>query len=149
MAKIKVKKVTTSIGDEKPKIEVFKTQQEIDNANQLARRLSKEKGLVLADEMYVAKKIGDPKPEFVSPSGQPIASPPQNIKQLPKVLPPGMTIKDVKSEQGIFWYDDPHTGDPVEIDGGAILAKYGPKKTATEIDQAVKEARAKIRVKKN
>lgn len=100
------------IGDPEPK--TYKTQAEIDKANATARRLAIKNRLVTGESTYAARKIGDPVVDFVNPDGSLYtgAAAPQGAL----TVPAGIGWKDIQSGQGLYWYNDPQTGDVVDLD---------------------------------
>lgn len=130
-------------GEDDKKKKVYKTQAEINEANEVARRLGRKANLLSANELRVADKVGDPVIEMVDLEGRPVTGLTKTNK-LATTLPPGMTINDIKSEQGVYWYDDPATGDPIDVDPQAIFAKYGRKKNQSELSGDIEAIKAKL-----
>ena len=107
------------------------TQAEIDAANTEAKRFALARGLVSGEDTYVARVPGDRLPEYIdAETGKPYVP----IKTKPKAmsLPPDIKLEDIKSDGSFFWYDDPRTGDMVDIDPLAFnVLKY--RKTKEQI----------------
>ncbi len=116
------------------KKKVFTSQQEIDLANAEARRIAKSGSHGNWSNVRVADKIGDPIPRYVdSVTGK--DSTPMSSKPKKFTVPNGIKLSDIKSEGGIYWYDDPQTGDIVEIDGSVLnLPRFRTDKKQAEKD---------------
>lgn len=93
---------------------VIGTPEERAAANQTAQRLAAKYNLMDAPNM----QIGEYLPQYVDPSGRPYQGTPQ--KALPTRVPAGIGLDQIQSEQGLYWYIDPQTGDPVDIDPTAV-----------------------------
>lgn len=132
MAKLKVRK--------KPTGNVAKTQADVDAANALAKRLMLKNNQRLVTTPIAVSKVGDALPEFInSATGKPDVAPPK--KQLPLTVPSWVTLDDIKSEQGIYWYEDKN-GDIVDVDPTVVqLPRF--RKSPAEI------AKTKVRVSKS
>lgn len=92
---------------------VFTTQAEIDAANAMAKGIATRRGLISGEDSYVARNIGDPKPQWqIDPS---LAGAPP-LKKLPFTVPSNVTRADIQTHNGQAWYTDPSTGDVVDID---------------------------------
>lgn len=84
--------------------------QERDKAIAEAQRLALKQGLMDPGNMTIGKYL----PQYTDEYGRPYNAPPQ--KQLPTKVPDYVQASDIQSEQGVYWYTDPHTGDTVDID---------------------------------
>jgi hypothetical protein len=91
--------------------QVYKTQADVDAANQIAKNLALKKGLISGEDTYVARKPGDPVVQYSNFDGTPYTAPP--TKPLPMTVPAGA---DLQSADGTYWYTDPVTGDVVDVD---------------------------------
>ena len=108
MSKIKIG------GGESP-AKVAKTLEEVNAANQEAKRLIRAKGLITGDEAYAVKKVGDALPRYIdSRTGTDYVPAPTKPKAIS--LPPSIGLADIKEQNGVYWYDDPATGDPIDVD---------------------------------
>lgn len=110
------------------------TQAEIDAANAEAKRFALARGLVSGEDTYVARVPGDPLPEYIdAATGRPFVPPPAKPKAIS--LPPDIKLEDIKSDGSFFWYDDPVTGDMVDIDPMAFnVLKYRKSKQQVASD---------------
>lgn len=97
---------------------IFKSQEEINQANQFASNFAAQRGT--GRESYVARNIGDPVPQFIdSATGKPFVSAPS--RPLARTLPSGITENQIQSQGGSYWYEDPQTGNVVDIDPSIIF----------------------------
>lgn len=110
---------------------VYRTQGAVDAANAEAKRLAKGQGLVNPEDAYVARQPGDPIARYYTPEGKDITGVPMQTRKLATSLPKGVTYKDIQMSQGQYWYNDPHTGDLVDVDPNYILGTYFPKTKVT------------------
>ena len=83
-------------------------------ANATAQRLANKYSLMDPDNVTIGQYL----PEYVDPSGRPYRGMP--TRQLPTTLPQGITVNDIQSDQGLYWYNDPQTGDPVDVDPSVV-----------------------------
>ena len=112
------------IEDPDPKKKVATTQAQVDIANAEARRFAIARNLVSGENTFVARKPGDPLPLYINAS---TGKPDVPVATRPRItsLPSGVELSDVKSDGDFYWFDDPHTGDVVEVDPIAFSAlKY-------------------------
>jgi len=93
----------------------YKTQAEVEAANAEARRIAKKQGLLTGDDTIAARRVGDPRVQYVNPDGTPYV--PLPTKTLTTKVPKGV---ELESDQGLFWYTDPTTGDPVDVDPSVL-----------------------------
>lgn len=110
-------------GENPPTRPVFKTQEEVNAANAAAKAYALRTGMVSGENTYVARKPGDPKP-FVTYEGTP---PPAGAteRKLATTLPSGLGLNDIKGHENSFWYEDPQTGNVVDINPGVVFSKFG------------------------
>lgn len=88
---------------------VFKTQEELDTANALAQGISTRRGLLPG---HVGTKVGDAKPVWdIDPS---LLN--TKVKPKPFNLPNYVQRGDIQTSNGAAWYNDPQTGDVVDVD---------------------------------
>lgn len=116
------------IEDPKPNPK-FTSMAEITATNSFFRKMAKERHLVSGDDTYVAKKVGDPKPfiKYIDENGKTSPKPFKDIqKPLATTVPSGITIDDIKSSGNLYWYEDPHTGDVVDIDPHRVFPNLRP-----------------------
>jgi hypothetical protein len=99
---------------------VYKTQAEVDAANALARSISARHhhDAINPGDVYVARKVGDPMVPYLNADGTPYR--PKPSKPLSNIIPDGLTLDDIQSAEGYYWYNDPHTGDVVNVDPSVI-----------------------------
>lgn len=118
---------------------VFRTQAEVDAANALAQRFAVEQGSIAGRNAYVARNIGDPVPQFIdSRTNKPYI--PSPTRPLSKTVPSFITNEDIQSADGLYWYNDPYTGDVVDIDPNVVFASPRFKQLAQkEIDKKSEE----------
>jgi hypothetical protein len=118
------------------KKKTFSSQAELDAANAEAYRFSTARNMLPA---YAGKNIGDPIPQYLDESGQVYA--PQT-RNLPKTLPAGITIDQVKTDGALAWYEDPKTGDVVDVDPTLIYQlQHRKPKNVVDQDMASRTAR--------
>lgn len=112
-------------GDEPPKKNVYTSQQQIDRDNAWARNLLARQNApgFLVNNSVVARKVGDPIPQFVVQGTPPLT--PNNRKT---DLPKGVTVDDIINDNGNYGYIDPVYGAFVAVDPQAIYSKYKSKK---------------------
>lgn len=95
--------------DPKKASPVFTSQEELDAANALAQGISKRRGLLPA---HAGTKVGDVKPIWeIDPSLNNVKP-----KALPFSVPNYVNRSDIQTSNGTAWYNDPQTGDVVDID---------------------------------
>lgn len=124
----------------------FTSQQQIDQANALAARFATEQGSIAGRNAYVARNVGDVMPQFLdSRTNKPYVGMP--TKPLAKTLPRGVTSADILSENGAYWYNDPTTGDIVDIDPGIIPTLNLQKKIPTTASDIVRLKKGGIYIK--
>jgi hypothetical protein len=88
---------------------VFQTQQQLDAANEQARRLVARKNGDRPDLAYVAKNIGDQVPQYKDPTGRPYNPlPPSNMSTY---IPPYVKDLQWNPELNLPYYIDEKTGD--------------------------------------
>jgi len=92
------------------------TPQQREAANLEAQRLAAKYKLMDPSNMQIGQYL----PQYVDEAGNPYRGAP--TRQLPTTVPDSINLEDIKSEQGMYWYEDPHTGDPVDIDPTALRA---------------------------
>lgn len=95
---------------------VVGTPEQREMANATAQRLAKKYNLMDPDNMTIGQYL----PGYVDPSGRPVTASPIPTRQLPTTLPQGIGISDIQSDQGVYWYNDPSTGDPVDVDPSVV-----------------------------
>lgn len=102
---------------------VFTSQEQINKANEFVRDLLRRQNVDTfnVENTYVAKKVGDPMPEWV------FNGVPYNTNRATD-LPYGVKISDVVDTQEGYGYFHPQNGNWVPVDINAITAKYGKKK---------------------
>lgn len=116
---------------------VYKTQGEVDAANSTARRIATGTGHMAGQSVRVASKPGDAIVRYYDPAGKDITGIPDgSTRPLARTLPSGMSINDVQSAQGVYWYNDPQTGDPVDVDPGYIYARTKPANPPALVSRA-------------
>lgn len=125
-----------------PPGKVAKTQAEVAAANALAKRIMAKNNITGITDPIAVSKVGDRLPEFVDPAGRPYVGAPQ--RQLPTTVPAHITLNDIKSDQGGYYYVDPKTGDNVEIDPSVVNLPRFRKPTTSVISDL---ANVKLRVK--
>lgn len=142
--KIKVKKTTGEGDNPKEKTPVITSKEQLDKENETARRLAIREGHFDAKNVYAARKVGDPAPQYIdSRTGKPAVATPTKPKRL--TLPNNVSTSDVKQHEDSYWYEDPQTGDVVDVDR-TVVNKKVPKEQV-EADKA--KMAAKIRLKKS
>lgn len=100
----------------------YTSQSQIDAANAFAKEFAKRKGTMNPQEAYVARKIGDPVAQFLGEDGKPFVMrgiPTKRVHSLPR----GVNLEDIHSEQGLYWYNDPTSGDLVDVDP-SVVSKF-------------------------
>lgn len=118
-----MRKVFGGGGEDPKKSNVFKTQAEVNAANLAAKRFAVSRGLVSGENTFVARKSGDSKP-FVRYEGLPLPEG-TTMQSLATTVPSGVGIKDIKGHGDSFWYEDPQTGNIVNINPGVVFPKFG------------------------
>lgn len=114
------------IGEEPPKGKKL-TQQQMDAANMEAKRFGMARGLLPGVNMYAVSSPYDALPKYVDPAGKDYV--PMPTKPLPTSVPDYITLNDIKSQEGKYWYNDPYTGDIVDIDPIVLTQKrFKPNK---------------------
>lgn len=122
-------------GGETPGTKVAKTQAEVNAANMLAKRLMIKNNQTGITNPIAVSKVGDRLPQFVDPAGRPYVGTPN--KQLPTTVPDYVTLSDIKSDQGGYYYVDPKTGDNVDVDPVVVsLPRFRKQKEQLEADAA-------------
>ncbi len=116
-------------GDEPPKSKgkVYASQQQINKDNDFARDFLSRHGApqYYINNTVVARKVGDPIPQFIGQDGQPIKDKGKNLQT---TLPNGVSINDVIKTDSGYGFMHPQQGNWVEVDPQAIYQKYGSKK---------------------
>lgn len=113
---------------------VFQTQEQIDKANIQAKRFALARGLQSGEATYVAKNIGDPIPQITNPDGSPFT--PFAAKPKAYNVPLNVNFEDIKSYNNAYWYNDPTTGDIVDIDNSVLgLPRFKVAKEKQEADR--------------
>lgn len=92
---------------------VYKTQQEIDAANMLARRIASKWNTLNPEDVYAAKNIGDPVVPFV---GQATSNP--YTKPLMR-LPANFDMSQLQSHENMYWYEN-NDGNIIDVDPSSI-----------------------------
>lgn len=125
------------------KKKVFKTQAEIDAANAEAQRMAKAQNYQDWKSAYVARKIGDPVPKYIdAATGKEFVPSPSRPKRMS--VPNDIKLSDIKSEGGAYWYEDPHTGDVIEVDPSVVShPRFKTDKKKAEQDVADRTAKVK------
>ncbi len=93
------------------------TPQQRQQANVEAQRLSQRYGLANAPNMQIGQYL----PQYVDPAGNP--SKPFPTRQLPTSVPDYINYEDIQTDQGLYWYVDPKTGDTIDVDPTVVRAK--------------------------
>ncbi len=111
---------------------VFKTQAEIDAANTEAQRIAKLGSHADWRNVRVASKIGDPVPRYIdAATGKDSVVSPASKKRY--TVPNEIGLSDIKSEGEVYWYNDPKTGDVVEVDKSVVnLPRFRTDKKSGE-----------------
>lgn len=113
-------------GEDPPKKKVYTSQKDIDRDNLWLRDFLTRHGAPGANNMVVARDIGDPMPKFITPDGKPYQV---DKPLLPTTLPFGVSINDVyQTNEGQYGYMHPQNGNFVQVDPQAVYSKYGAKK---------------------
>lgn len=107
-----------------PGTPVYRTQAEVEAANQQARSFFQRhyghvNMVINPEDVHVASRPGDPVVPYVDPQGRP-AQASRATRTLHYRLPSGVSAADVKTHEGEYWYDDPHTGDAVFVAPSAL-----------------------------
>jgi hypothetical protein len=133
-----------SFGGEDP-IPKKSTQAEVDAANKEAKRFAMARGLVSGSDTFVAKKAGDPLPKYIdSRTGKPHV--PEITKPRAITVPDSVLLSDIKSDNGFYWYNDPQTGDLVEVDPLVLnLPRFRKPKDQINADILAMKAKAAIK----
>ncbi len=116
--------------DPNPKGPVYKTQAEVDAANDVAKRISKKHNTMGHEDVYVAKRPGDPVVPFLDETGRPFVPTKLPAKRLLTTLPPGIGINDIKSQGNTFWFEN-NNGDIVDVDPSVVT---DPKFRKTQVE---------------
>jgi hypothetical protein len=107
----------------------FQSQQELDTANAQAKQFADRRSLL--GDTYVGRKVGDPIPRYIDPTtGKDFVD--GNTKRYSKAIPADVTPENLKSDGNSFWYEDPHTGDVVDVDPGLVLGNPRFKPTVQQ-----------------
>ncbi len=120
-----------NVGGEDPKApskKVYTSQEQINADNNALRSLLYRQGApsFLASNSVVARKVGDPIPQYDYPNGKPSMV---DRPILQTTLPLGVSVDDVfQSKGGAYGYMHPQQGTFVQVDPNAIYQKYGKKK---------------------
>jgi hypothetical protein len=109
-----------------PGSNVYKSQMEIDAANQNAKAFALnhpwQSSLINPEDVYVARNIGDPKVQYVNPDGSQFV-PQGTTRKKAMSLPNDVKPSDIQSYGNTYWYTDPHSGDIVDVDSSLVNAK--------------------------
>lgn len=127
-----LKRVMMSIGGgggEEPKKNVYTSRMQIDKDNAFVKDFLMRHGAPQANMAVVARDIGDPIPQFVTPEGRPYVV---DKPALQTTLPTGVSVDDVfRTNEGIYGFMHPQNGNFVQVDPNYIYSKYkkeSPKK---------------------
>lgn len=133
--------VSSLLGSEDPKKgKVFKTQAEIELANKQAREFAKSHGYEDWQNTYVGRKIGDPVPKYIDEATGKEFIPMPSKQKLMK-LPNDIKLSDIKSEAGLYWYEDPQTGDVIDVDPSVVNdPRFRKDKKIVEQDLATRRS---------
>lgn len=95
-----------------------------------AQRIAYKQGLMDPANMQIGKYL----PQYIDANtGKPYVAPPQ--KPLPTTVPSYIKLEDIKSEQGIYWYEDPQTGYTVDVDPSVVnLPRFHKPKGQVALD---------------
>lgn len=118
-----------------PKPKVYRTQGEVEKANQFARNFAARHGTIAfnPEDVHVASKPGDLVVRFQNQDGTPYSGTGQSRKTFN--VPAELGPDDIKgnSSEGYF-YNDPHTGDSVPVDASVWnQPRFRNAKTATSV----------------
>lgn len=96
----------------------------LEAANKEAKRFSISRNLLPGDNMHV-----DGIPQYIdSKTGLPYK--PTPTRPLAYTVPSEIQLGDIFNEQGSYWYNDPKTGDPVDVDPTVLnLPRFRPANT--------------------
>lgn len=97
------------------------TPEERQLANFTAQRIASKHGHIDPTNVTIGKFI----PEFVDMSGNPYIG--SQMRQLPTTVPSDIKLSDIQTDQGIYWYVDPQTGDTVDVDPTVVNKFKNPK----------------------
>jgi hypothetical protein len=123
LGKVQGKKIIGLLGGDDPskpattKVPVAKTQAEVDAVNKEAKRFALARPtLISGEDTYAVRKVGDPLPQYIdSRTGKPYI--PFPAKPRAMTVPNSVMREDIKTDgHGNHWYEDPQTGDVVDID---------------------------------
>ncbi len=109
---------------DKPSKKVYTSQDQITKDNSTLRNLLFRQGApsFLANNSVVARKVGDPIPQYEYPNGRP-----SNIDRpvLQTTLPMGVSINDIfQTKEGRYGYMHPQEGNFIQVEPNAIFSKY-------------------------
>lgn len=119
--------------------EVYRTQAEVDADNAMAKRFAGKYpgGVINPEDVYVAKKPGDPKVQFLTPEGKPYVGP--KTKPLPTTVPSYVQASDIQSSEGKYWYTN-NDGNLVDVDPSVVsLPRFRKPTTIPQGTIAMKE----------
>lgn len=134
--------------DDPPVKKVYSSQAEIEAENERARRFARKAGHVMAENVTVNKRVGDPVIEFVTPQGKPYSPVPAGMK-LATALPSGVKFDDVwAGDDGIYYFNHPNTGDATPVDIQFISSRYGKKRSPEEMQNDIAATKIRIANKK-
>lgn len=109
-------------GDEPPKKGVYTSRKDIDRDNNFVKDFLARHGVPMANQMVVARNIGDQIPQFVTPDGRLYQV---DRPQLQTTLPKDVSINDVfQTKEGTYGYMHPQNGNWVQVDPQAVYTKY-------------------------
>jgi hypothetical protein len=111
-----------------PSKKVYTSQAQINNDNNALRSLLYRQGApsFLASNSVVARKVGDPIPQYEYTNGKPSI---MDRPTLQTTLPLGVSVNDVfQTKEGRYGYMHPQQGTFIQVDPSAIYQKYGKKK---------------------
>ncbi len=107
-----------------PSKKVYTSQDQITKDNAALRNLLYRQGATpfLVNNSVVARKVGDPIPQYEYPNGRP---PNVDRPVLQTTLPMGVSINDVfQTKGGVYGYMHPQEGTFVQVEPNAIFSKY-------------------------
>jgi hypothetical protein len=131
---LRPRKIKYGLGGD-PTKPVYKTQAEIEAANQAAKAFvarKRQTDITPAQDVYVALKPGDPVVPYVNPDGTPYQP---SLRQGKKSwdVPLEVGLSDIKNDgTGNFFYADPQSGDMRYVDSGVLnLPRFKKQQSLT------------------
>jgi hypothetical protein len=91
------------------------TQQDVEDANLLAKRIGHKINAAQPDSLYSVRDIGDKLPPFVDATGKPLKT-----ATLPTTVPNNIQLTDIQSNGNVYYYTDPTTGYVTQVDPGVV-----------------------------